>query len=618
MSIPLTTSLASFLTLPESTFVTSLTAHHQACMNSAPSHSQIQAWHNCFLALQTYLPALIDLRPESGQWSIIFEYELPRERGRRPDLIILAGETILILEFKDYSTPLQAHLDQVAAYARDLAYYHAASHNHPVVPILVLTLVTHLLTQTDSVHIASPDRLPLLLNQQSQPMEEQSSIIDPVNWLTSDYAPLPTLISAARSIFNHQPLPQIRRAQSAGIPATIAELLRIAREAQANRQHHLALVTGVPGAGKTLVGLQFVYDNHFNDTGTHRSAVFLSGNGPLVDVLQYTLKSRIFVQDVHGFLKQYANSPTISPAENILIFDEAQRAFDADRSQLKRGTPNSEPDDFLRIGARKPWAFMIGLIGEGQEIHLGEEAGLGQWNSAITRSNTSWIVHCPAHIAPLFTAAHQCHQRETLNLTTTLRSHLAEDLHLWVQRLLEGKLDQAAEAAKKVQAQGFDMYLTTDLAAARNYLQTRYADQADKRFGILASSKARNLPKWGIQNGWNYTRNLRHGPWYNDPPSSAHSCCQLHEVATEFSCQGLELDFPIIAWGDDLRWHNYRWTTPEPSSRNQARNPHRLRLNSYRVLLTRGRDGFLIFIPPEPLMHSSYATLQMAGLIPLT
>lgn len=608
-------SLSQFLTMSLDAFIDALNKHHRKVMNMPPDEGQLTAWQNCFISLQQYLPELLTTRPVSKDWMLIFEYELPRERGRRPDVILLAGSTILVLEYKDFQTPLQAHIDQVAAYARDLSHYHACSHGRRVIPILVPTQTTFLKAQRDEVYITSPDRLPDLID--SLVTDDQTSSINPIEWLNADYAPLPTLIAAARTIFNHEPLPYIRRAHSAGIPDTIAELIEIADQAQANGQHHLALVTGVPGAGKTLVGLQFVYHNHFNSEGAHRTAVFLSGNGPLVKVLQHALRSSIFVQDVHGFLKQYGGSNRQSPAENIFVFDEAQRAWDSDRVREKRGHTKSEPDDFLQIGQKKSWALMVGLIGDGQEIHLGEEAGLSQWNDAISNSNASWTVHCPERVAHFFTAASAVKKSERLDLTATLRSHLAEDVQLWVKHLLDGDLSGAAAVAEKVNEQGFDMYVTQDIDKAKGYVQSRYAGFEDARYGLLASSKAKNLEVYGIRNSYQFTKNLREGPFYNDPISSRSSCCQLKEVATEFACQGLELDFPLIGWGDDLRWNGSRWISPPTSARSKAKNPHRLRLNSYRVLLTRGRDGFIVFVPPEPLMKTTYDALLLAGLLPL-
>jgi hypothetical protein len=605
-------TLEQFLTIDKDIWLTGLSNHHFLCMNMPPDKSQAKAWENCFEVLQLQLTKLISQRQDASQWSIIFEYELPRERGRRPDVIVLGNETILVLEFKDFSEALQAHIDQVAAYTRDLQNYHACSHESKLYSLLVLTRSTSLTTQREGVFIVSPTHISIICSSLVQASGEA-----PINaeaWLAADYSPLPSLVSAARLIFQHEPLPSIRRALSAGVTETIAELVAIGKQAQKNGEMHLALVTGVPGAGKTLVGLQFVYENHFDDTENKRTAVFLSGNGPLVKVLQHALKSSIFVQDVHGFLKQYGGQQTRLPEEHIWVYDEAQRAWDAARVKEKRGQGVSEPEDFLKLGGRMDsWALMVGLIGEGQEIHIGEEAGLEQWNAAIEASHQPWIVHCPQKIAHVFTSAEQICTGDRLDLTTSLRSHLAEDVQQWVAQLLNGQLAPAAKTAKRVHAQGFDMYITQDIESAKQYVRERYRGQKEKRYGLLASSKAKNLSPYGILNDFNYTKNLREGPWYNDSPQSPLSCCQLKDVATEFACQGLELDFPIIGWGNDLTWNNTTWKSPAPL-RSQARNPHQLRINSYRVLLSRGRDGFIVFVPQETSMETTYRALAEAGL----
>ncbi|GHO88021.1 DNA/RNA helicase domain-containing protein [Dictyobacter formicarum] len=605
-------AINTFLKVLEQDWLQDLKNHHLVCMNMEADESQIRAWKNCFNILQVQLASAVKMRADVGNWTIIFEYELPRERGRRPDVIILANDTILVLEFKGFGSIHQAHIDQVSAYARDLQHYHAGSHNRLIYPLLVLTQSKGAEKTQDGVLITSPFELPDVL-QSLVDTTVSSTPIDPLEWLAADYAPLPSLVNAARILFQHEPLPHIKRANSARIPETIAELVQISRQARANNEQHLALVTGVPGAGKTLVGLQFVYENHFGDMGSKRSAVFLSGNGPLVKVLQHALKSPVFVQDVHGFLKRYGGSQHWLPEEHIWVYDEAQRAWDAAKVQEKRGHGASEPEDFLRLAERmNSWTLMVGLIGEGQEIHLGEEAGLEQWNAAIKAMNKPWTVHCPTRIASVFSSAAHIQTSDLLDLTASLRSHLAEDVQLWVKRLLEGSIESAAKTAQAIRDQGFDMYVTRDLEKAKQYVQERYLGQEEKRYGLLASSKARNLSNWGIRNDYNYTKNLREGPWYNDSQNSDRSCCRLHDVATEFACQGLELDFPIVGWGNDLLWRNNKWVSP-PQPRSQAHNPHQLRLNSYRVLLSRGRDGFAVFVPPEVQMDSTYQALVNAG-----
>jgi hypothetical protein len=607
-----TGTVGEFVAASKEAWLNDLERHHLACMGSVAEASQITAWEKCHDILRQAMYHCMEQKSTIARWQLVFEYELPRERGRRPDVVVLDGNAIVVLEFKGFRDAMDAHLDQVAAYARDLQHYHAASHAHMVTPVLVLTLATTPSWEKDEVRVTGPsDLASVVLGADSQ---EGVSGIDPQAWLAADYAPLPSLVSAARQIFQHEPLPHIRRAHSAGIPETIAELVAIGKHAQSTNTLHLALVTGVPGAGKTLVGLQFVYENHFNDQGGGRTAVFLSGNGPLVSVLRHALKSGVFVQDVHGFLKQYGGNTTRRPEEHIWVYDEAQRAWDAEQVKKKRGHNASEPEDFLRIGERmNSWALMVGLIGEGQEIHLGEEAGLKQWNEAIRAMKQPWFVHCPAKVAGIFTAAAQVIPSDRLDLTQSLRTHLAEDVQTWVRQLLAGDLTEAASTAERVVAQGFDMYVTRALDTARTYAQERYERQLDKRYGLLASSKARNLERYGIRNGFQQTVGYAVGAWYNDEPSSAKSCCQLRTVASEFECQGLELDLPIVGWGDDFVWNGQAWAS-RPQPRSSARDPHTLRVNSYRVLLTRGRDGFVVFVPPDVASNPTFEALTSAGM----
>jgi len=610
-------TIHTFLLVSETQWKQALIHHHYLCMHTVAERSQIAAWSECFTILHEQLTALCRTYTNAEDWYIVFEYELPRERGRRPDVLILTPHTIFVIEFKGYNSILQAHIDQVAAYTRDLQHYHAASHSRPAHSLLVLTQTEVLDIQRDEVWIVSPDQLGAKLPSLIHPLPASVDAIVPEHWLRADYAPLPSLVNAARTLFQHEPLPYIRRAHSAGIPDAIAALVSISEQAYKQSELHLALITGVPGAGKTLVGLQFVYEHHFNTVGSQRPAVFLSGNGPLVKVLQYALKNRIFVQDVHGFLRDYGGQQKRPPEEHIWVYDEAQRAWDADKVREKRGEGVSEPEDFLRIGERmQSWAMVVGLIGEGQEIHLGEEAGIEQWNTAISNVSCPWTVHCPPKLASVFSAAAEVHVDAKLDLTISLRSHIAEYVQDWVKCLLAGAIDKAGAISQNIRKQGFDMYITQNIEAAKDYVKTRYQMQVEKRYGLLASSKAKNLSQYGIQNDYNYTKNLREGPWYNDAPESSQSCCQLHEVATEFACQGLELDFPIVGWGNDLLWAGQRWQSiAQPRSR--ARDPHLLRLNSYRVLLSRGRDGFVVFVPPESNMVSTYRALEQAGLRPL-
>jgi len=576
-------------------------------MNASPSNSQIKAWENSILDLKIQIKQLNNLMPISKNWTIIFEYEIPRERGRRPDVIILTSNKVLILEFKGYNNVLQSHVDQTAAYARDIKNYHSESHEYDVYPILVLNKYIEKLDDKFTIDICDSKSIFQTISKIT--VNESSYVIDPEKWVNAAYDPLPSLVKAARYVFQNEDLPNIRRATSAGIPDTIKKISDISKRAKKNSERHLVVVTGVPGSGKTLVGLQFVYEFYNDD---ERDSVFLSGNGPLVEVLRHALKNRVFVQDVHGFLREYGGGNSSLPSEHIWVYDEAQRAWDNDRAKKQRGPDAlSEPQDFLQLGEKMDgFAVIVALIGEGQEIHIGEEAGIQQWNSALLDMKKKWYVHCPRKLANVFTVENVLLD-DKLNLSTSLRSHIAGDTHEFVSRILKGDLKGAKKISKIVVDQNYNLYISRNLDDCKRYLRERYQSDEDKRYGILASSKAKNLTQYGILNDFNSTRNVQKGPWYNDPPSSKRSCCQLNAIVTEFGCQGLELDTPLIAWGDDLIWGGTEWQSKK--TRSSARDPHNLRLNSYRVLLTRGRDGLVIFIPEEAQMDSTYDALLSSG-----
>jgi hypothetical protein len=594
-------SIQSFLEVEVATWGTLLKEHHIDCMQEQTSVSQRQAWFDCFTILRREF-SLLQLPEELAENSfVIFEYELPRERGRRPDVLVLSGNNIIVLEFKGYSRENQAQIDQAKHYARDLRNYHEQSHKLNVVPVLVLAAANKIALVVDSVQILSGDNLhSFLLNLIEEPF---TNIQD---WFKSEYAPLPSLIQSAQLLFKEKQFPQIKKANSAGIPMTLEKLHQIATQSQLDNSHHLALITGVPGAGKTLVGLQFVFETL--EQNVKQKAVFLSGNGPLVQVLQYSLGNRNFVQSVHGFLKQYAHS-TQTPSEDVIIYDEAQRAWDSEKvSNSHRESTNAEPTDFVNIANNKGHCLLIGLIGEGQEIHLGEESGIELWSNAMNQSATKWTVHCPEKLKSNFENQH-IEIVEEFNLTTSLRTHQALTLQSWVENLLEDKIQDSKQLIENLFNEDYPIYVTRDLELAKSYVINRYLDEPDKTFGFIASSKSKVLPRYGLMNGYTATPTFTFSQYYVDDKHISY-CRSLNNVVTEFACQGLELDMPILAWDTDWVYDN-GWHDKVPN--RNAKDSKRLRKNSYRVLLTRGRDGLVIFVPNENSLNNTYQVLLDAG-----
>jgi hypothetical protein len=347
---------------------------------------------------------------------------------------------------------------------------------------------------------------------------------------------------------------------------------------------------------------------------------------------------RLFVRSIRDYLDAYAPNLKRIPPEHLLVFDEAQRAFSAEKvadshDTWPAGHARSEPEHFIEICDRIPeWSVLVGLIGTGQEIHIGEEGGLAQWRDAIHSSPTRdrWLVHAPANVEAVFAGSGLRTQWELrLNLDTELRFHSASTMHRVVASLIDepASLEGAGIVAESATEELFAgigdlrLWLTRDLDRATDYLRTRYAENPDARYGLLASSKDKDLTSFGINNDFQSTKRIRLGPWYTEDDSSPLSCRNLSICITEFQAQGLELDMALVAWGTDLVWTGSAWSNAKARGYRKGAvpllNPFQLRLNAYRVLLTRGRDGTIVFVPPLSELDATYEHLQRFGFRPL-
>jgi hypothetical protein len=361
-------TIREFLETPCQTWMESLEFHHKARLGESPSESNRAAWMNCHRVLKNQLKQLGAARADVAHWGIAFEYELPRERGRRVDVVILAGDCVLVLEFKDFKDTLQAHIDQVAAYARDLSSYQAASHNHRIVPVLVNTLSRAECVDLGPIWVTGSDGLGTCMKRLEVAGIPWIAIAE---WIKSPYAPLPSLVRAARMIFEHEPLPRIKQAESTGIAEAVTSVAKIVQLARSKSERHIVFITGVPGAGKTLTGLQLVYTLTLDRDRERAIGVFLSGNGPLISVLQYALRgnqvgrspvdaSRVFARDVLAFVRDHISPDSPLPPEHVWVYDEAQRAWDADMVAEKHRFHMSEPEMFLSLGERMPrWRLRL-------------------------------------------------------------------------------------------------------------------------------------------------------------------------------------------------------------------------------------------------------------------
>jgi hypothetical protein len=590
-------TIHQFLHVEEAKFIGQLTE-----FVGEAKDEQVEAWRDCYHILQkTFLPY------EHENWQLIFEYELPREGGRRPDVLLLIPGELLVMEFKMRGNPRSSDWEQLSSYVRDFNHYHdsVAMHSLRVRGALVLTFINEakmVANKEKRLYLASASGLVDFIAWVKK--SAKGEVVGIQEFLKAQYDRIPTIVEAARAIMKHEPIPSIRKVNNTNIPQVLDTLSSIVEEARTSRTHHLVLLTGVPGAGKTLVGLQF---SHMVD-----GAVYLSGNGPLVDVLQDALGNKTFVQALKNFKCEYLKHGAI-PKETILIFDEAQRAWDS--KKMKKDF--SEPDLMVQIAQdQKEWCVIIGLIGEGQEIYEGEEGGLSLWNTAIR--NGQWTVHSKEYLVGQFPNAIQHEIHPHLNLNVSLRSHLALGLHSWVHHLLSGNINQVKNETQQLKQDRFTLYVSRDLEKIKAFIHQRYQGQ-DKQIGLVTSSRR----EYGIRQPYPFVKGLPVGSRYTTKPyvsyynhaESDYFSSKLQFAASEFETQGLELDLAVVCWGYDLTWNGREWVD-HFKDRNLI-NPKRIRLNSYRVLLTRGRDGMIIYIPDIPHLDATFELYKELGVAEL-
>jgi hypothetical protein len=581
-------------------------------------------------ALQRECRELADEDALAPSYSTILEYELPYDL-RRADLIVLERAAVVVAEMKGYRGLSQGAIDQLLGYTRDLRAYHASCANRPLLPVLITAVASRMPSEQSGVRICHPADFHTVL--------AEIAAAHPGNSLRADefvspgaYVPLPTIVQAAQQLFETRELPYIKRARSATDPA-LREITDIAHQAAQDGTRHLVLLSGVPGSGKTLVGLQLVHARWLDDLAEPRgtgepapAGIYLSGNDPLVLVLQDALSDgggggQTFVRSIKRYVNHYSKRNSGTPPEHLIVFDEAQRAHDAERVAHvhDKEVGLSEPQHLLHICERIPrWNVLVALIGTGQAIHVGEEVGVPLWRGAVdsVAQVGQWHVHCAPHLAEHFSGgSFKLSVTPRLNLDTELRFHLAKDVHRFVEGLLTDDDPQLLRGlAEGLFANDFRFWVTRDLETAKAYLRERYAKSPRARYGLVASSKDKILPQFHVDNTYQATKQLRVGPWYNAEPADARSCCQLNTVATEFASQGLELDFALLAWGSDLRRLDGRWSD-DRSGKYQMPVWDRLALrkNVYRVLLTRGRDGSVVFVPRAGEMEETWGHLRECG-----
>ncbi len=579
--------------------------------------TQLHAWRQQIIILRA---ALQDC---PSAWRILFEYPMLR-LGRRIDVVLLTGQAILVLEFKVGATSITTpDRQQTEDYALDLFDFHADSRAHPVVPILVATEAKPTLPEwpliwfaVSGVFVASAASLGTLLRDITTRIPMAARALDVRAWEAAPYRPVPTIVEAATMLYNRHGVADIAeaRADVGNLTRTTDAIRRAIDTARGDLRHQILFVTGIPGAGKTLCGLNAVF-------GASNGAAFLTGNLPLVHVMREALardahvqggslrmarqKTESAIQPLMGFLRDNMDRAE-PPHEHVVVFDEAQRAWDADFGRRKFGRTASEAALFLDIMHRhRDWAAIVALVGSGQEINTGE-AGLAAWGEALAE-RPAWHVRA----APGVLSGNDPRQRLFATRPATMQVDLALQLDVavrsirsaaaapWVDAVLTGDARRASAVADA--GGGVPFLLTRSLPAMRAAL--RRLARGTRRAGLVCSAGARRLVADGLSPNFPHLDADAVANWFLRRWPDVRASNALEVPATQFACQGLELDQVGLCWGNDLmrrdgrsEWvarsfAGTRWQEP----RGEAAIAYQI--NTYRVLLTRARYETVIWVP---------------------
>lgn len=588
-------------------------------------YNETKSWKELVLLLQSSLMKL-------NRGYILLEFRIPRV-GKRADVVLVVDETIFVIEFKVGAEEFRnSAMEQVYDYALDLKNFHKGSHDALIVPVLIATAaeangkpeVRYAPDGVAAPVLAHIGQLYGLIELYAGKTPNQP--IDLESWLHSGYQPTPTIIEAAQTLFRNHSVVEIARhgADAPNLSRTIECISNIIDVSKKERRKSICFLTGVPGAGKTLAGLHMATiraQEHPDER-----AVFLSGNGPLVKVLREALardeiarkgtkktdayrKVSSFIQNVHHFRGEAVRT-TRAPYEKVVIFDEAQRAWDKKKTsefmKTKRGQTDfnmSEPAFFIdAMNRHEDWCTIICLIGNGQEINTGE-AGLSEWLLAL-ESQSGWDVYLSDRMDQIGYEAGDAskslseklhaHLLSDLHLSTSMRSFRAESLSSLIGLVLDNRADEARRIYAEMRTQ-YPILVTRDLSAARTWL--RAAARGTERAGLVASSGAYRLRPEGLH----VKVRVKPTTWFLGHRDHVCSSLHLEEVATEFDVQGLELDWVGVCWDANFRhqegnWNFFNFRGTKWERVNQIERRRYIR-NSYRVNLTRARQGMVIFVP---------------------
>jgi Uncharacterized conserved protein (DUF2075) len=597
---------------------------------------QTLTWDRDIRSLRRSLEQCVIRSDTAKSWGLLLEFSIPRKE-LRVDIVLLVRDVIVVLEAKTGHAALQAKR-QIEEYSLLLHYFHKASMEQRIVPIIVSPEIAEI----DLDLMNQRELFPQLPTYWVAPVmrsswEQLSDLLIEIEkastgqiladeWDNSPYFPVPSIIEAAMALRSGLSIREIAHSEASEHEIeTVTEAVQgVVDRARAENHHALCFLTGVPGSGKTLVGLSLAHSEENKADAIH----FMSGNGPLVKVLQHLFtresmrggatspqaraEAKTLIENVHVFARYHTEDNPGPPSNHAIIFDEAQRAWNRHQNMKKFQRDYSEPEMLLRIMERhQDWAVVVALVGGGQEINDGE-AGLEEWGRALMGSATNWVIHASPEVLEggASTAGHrlfddpmkqkEVRTSEALHLRTSNRSLRADQLATWVNRVLDG--DAEGAACLRI-TERFPIFLSRDLDETRMKLSEQGIGA--NRYGLVGSSCAARLRAEGLEPSSAFHADYQWEHWYLAEETDVRSSYRCEVFATEFEIQGLELDWIGLCWGGDFIWNESQgWQLRALRPGRQTKwsgiksdEKKTYRRNAYRVLMTRARQGMIIFMP---------------------
>lgn len=578
--------------------------------------SQENAWKDCFSFIREQLASLPD--PEQ-EFELVFEYSLPETYHRRPDVLLLTNNKVVCLEFKNKKAPQRDDsrddIAQIHRYEEFIRHHHKATQDYEmdVKAYLVCTQAKHPLKSEGNIKV---------LTQNDFKREIEKLLSDEVpcsfadNWLSSSRVEEPDMLRAVRYLYRTGEIPYVSDANLKTIEAVQNDI----DEAKTKQKKRLIFINGIPGSGKTAVAQIITFKENKHGEA---NAVYLAGNGALVEVLQYEIDSagnikgigENVIQSMKKFSEEYFDNSKI-PQQSVIVFDEAQRAWDSEKYQKRLSQPMELFNVGDRIAEKNHYAVIVALYGDGQFVESGEEKSLALWSEAI-KQHPDWDIVVSDKLASDFADVKERRKIDyDMYLSTALRADFI-NYTKWVEQAIERRnvsFYEARNELKILKDTSFRVLITRDLKKIKERADDYYKEEHPEwNYGFLMSNYAdKNVVKKSLKdwNAWdqpfpNGVYFGQYGEWYTS------ECKKLDQSCSVYGNQGLELDCPIVIFGGDYIRKDKQWTPSGWAYEKEKDSKEKNKLfatmeNNYRILLTRARKELILFLPKDPSLNETY------------